>query len=53
LLVANLLSAFNNPNPITNNLFKNVPEINQEGIENILLFYETGKLHFQKVLTED
>ncbi|KAF0333074.1 hypothetical protein F8M41_017063 [Gigaspora margarita] len=53
LLVANLLSAFNNPNPMTNDLFKNASEINQEGIENILLFYETDKLCFQEVLAQD
>ncbi|CAG8790173.1 4298_t:CDS:2, partial [Gigaspora rosea] len=48
-LVANLSAAFNHPNPATHYLFKDAPEISKDGIENILCFYETGKLCFQEI----
>ncbi|CAG8817130.1 14842_t:CDS:1, partial [Racocetra fulgida] len=52
-LVEKLTFVFNHPNPTEHYLFENVPEINEEGIKNILSFYETGKLRFQEVLEED
>ncbi|CAG8738137.1 5641_t:CDS:2 [Cetraspora pellucida] len=52
-LVANLSSTFDYSNPTTHYLFEDVPEFSEEDIENLLSFYETGKLHFQEVLEED
>ncbi|CAG8677795.1 1832_t:CDS:2, partial [Ambispora gerdemannii] len=52
-LVAKLSSAFGEPNPATHYLFGNAPEISENGIKNILSFYESGKLHFQQILTQD
>ncbi|CAG8556962.1 4090_t:CDS:1, partial [Racocetra fulgida] len=52
-LIANLSFAFDYSNSTTYHLFENAPEIIEEGIKNILSFYETGKLHFQEVLEED
>lgn len=51
-LVAKLSSAFGDPNPATHYLFKNAPEISENGIKNIS-FYESGKLRFQQILTQD
>ncbi|CAG8597081.1 598_t:CDS:2, partial [Cetraspora pellucida] len=39
-LVTKLLSAFNHPNPATHYLFEDAPEISENGINNILSFYE-------------
>ncbi|CAG8590705.1 16645_t:CDS:2 [Gigaspora rosea] len=52
-LVEKLLSAFNHPNPSEHYLFEDMPEISEEGIKNILSFYETGKSRFQEVLAQD
>ncbi|CAG8624904.1 3434_t:CDS:1, partial [Racocetra fulgida] len=52
-LVTKLLSAFNHSNPATYYLFEDAPEISENGIKNILSFYEMGKLRFQKVLDQD
>ncbi|CAG8687790.1 470_t:CDS:2, partial [Ambispora gerdemannii] len=38
-LVAKLSSAFGEPNPATHYLFRNAPEISENGIKNILSFY--------------
>ncbi len=52
-LVMKLLSAFDHPNPATYYLFENAPEVNEKGINNILSFYESGKLRFQQILMQD
>ncbi|CAG8506459.1 821_t:CDS:2 [Scutellospora calospora] len=52
-LVEKLTFVFNHPNSTEHYLFENVLEINEEGIRNILSFYETSKLYFQEVLEED
>jgi len=52
-LVTKLLSAFDHPNPATYYLFENAPEVNEKGINNILSFYESGKLRFQQILMQD
>ncbi|CAG8544487.1 6181_t:CDS:2, partial [Scutellospora calospora] len=52
-LATKLWDAFNYPDPKTHPLFKGVPELNKEGIANILSFYETGKSRFQEILAQD
>jgi len=52
-LVANLSSAFEHSNPETHFLFEDVPEINENGIENILTCYGSGKLCFEQILAQD
>ncbi|RHZ80869.1 hypothetical protein Glove_131g84 [Diversispora epigaea] len=52
-LAEKLSNAFNHPDSTTYHLFKGVPELNDEGIADILSFYETGKSRFQKILAQD
>ncbi|CAG8671288.1 11789_t:CDS:2, partial [Ambispora gerdemannii] len=52
-LVAKLSSTFGEPNPATHYLFGNAPKISENGIKNILSFYESEKLRFQQILTQD
>ncbi|CAG8577163.1 1512_t:CDS:1 [Cetraspora pellucida] len=52
-LVTELSSAFNSSCPTTHFLFKDAPEISEAGIENILSFYESGKLQFKQILAQD
>ncbi|CAG8487511.1 2169_t:CDS:2 [Scutellospora calospora] len=52
-LASKLWDAFNHPDPKTHPLFKGVPELNEEGIVNILSFYEIGKSRLQKILDQD
>ncbi|CAG8453510.1 10786_t:CDS:1 [Racocetra fulgida] len=53
LLATELLSAFDYPDPTTHFMFEDAPEISEDGIKNILSFYEFGKSCFQQVLAED
>ncbi|CAG8704073.1 2014_t:CDS:2, partial [Gigaspora rosea] len=52
-LATELWGAFTSSDPKTHPLFKDVPELNEEGIANILSFYETSKSHFQNLLAQD
>ncbi|CAG8591714.1 17680_t:CDS:1, partial [Racocetra fulgida] len=52
-LATELLSAFDYPDSTTHFIFEDVPEISEDGIKNILSFYESGKSRFQQVLAED
>ncbi|CAG8456101.1 4877_t:CDS:2, partial [Cetraspora pellucida] len=52
-LASKLWDAFNHPDPKTHPLFKGVPELNEEGFENILSFYEIGKSCLQKIFDQD
>ncbi|CAG8676257.1 7152_t:CDS:1, partial [Ambispora gerdemannii] len=52
-LVAKLSSTFGEPNSATHYLFGNASEISENGIKNILSFYESEKLHFQQILTQN
>ena len=52
-LAEKLLDAFNYLDPTTLLLFKGVPELNDEGVANILSFYKIGKSRFQKILAQD
>ena len=52
-LIANLSSAFGHSTSETHFLFEDVPEINNDGIKNILSCYESGKLRFEQILAQD
>jgi hypothetical protein len=52
-LVTKLSSAFEHPNPAAHYLFESTPEISENGIKNILSFYESGKSCFQQILAQD
>ncbi|CAG8500985.1 3602_t:CDS:2 [Scutellospora calospora] len=52
-LVAKLSSAFNHLNPTAHYLFEDASKISEEGIKNILSFYETGKSRFEEILAQD
>ncbi|CAG8753362.1 19873_t:CDS:2, partial [Cetraspora pellucida] len=52
-LATELLSVFNYPNPTIHFIFEDVPKTSEDGIKNILSFYESRKSCFQQVLAED
>ena len=54
LLVTKLSSTFEHSDPtVPCELFQNAPEVNERGIEDLLSFYESGRLRFKQVLQQD
>ena len=49
VLVTKLLSAFNNPDSVTDHLFKDAPEMNVEGVKKILGCCEIGTSRLQAI----